>query len=107
MKKNPNKIQSPEEKRYARLGWMLLEWQLMYYHPDKIAEKYHDVLTVDDDVYDRYEREYLSLCKQHGFVNSVVWKSYPGFEGVALVSPEPDLNRPAVRLVLSKYGVRR
>lgn len=110
---------TPEYKRYVMLGWLLIEWKLMYYAPHLVAEKFHDMLTVDDEAYDAYEREYMTLCKVHRFNNTVVHKSHGS--GLRMIGEmqagekpkdfvpgdgmfEVDFNRPSVQLVLSKYG---
>jgi hypothetical protein len=109
MKTPKRPAQTPEERRHARLGWMLLEWKIMYYYPEMIAEELQDGLTVDDEIFDQYELEYLHLCVKLGKENTISHKYGPdnwdGLIGEGM--QEVDFGRPSVQLVLSKYGVKQ
>jgi hypothetical protein len=100
-----------KRKRHAELSWRIIEWKLMYYYPEMIDEKYHEALEVPDDIYDAAEEEYIRLCLELKLPNTVAHKW-----SLELDTPElhelsennmiePDLTRPSVQLVLSKYGV--
>ena len=96
-------------KQFVRLSWALIEYKAMYYQPNLVHESRHDDLTIDDDTYDRLERRYLELCLELGRPNTVVHKSYPGFEAVDMSAAmmEIDQTRPSVQLVLRKLGTRQ
>lgn len=98
--------------RFFYLNWKIIEWKLMYYRPDLIAQKYHKELTIPDSEYDERCEEYLWLCLQLKKPNTVVhqWRASMD-DKIAPISKnvmlEPDLKKPGVRLVLSKYGTNR
>lgn len=81
------------EKRCYYLCWKLIEYKLMYYRPDYIKEKFHEVLTIPDSEYDKLEKEYSTLCKKYRIRNTII----------SMI--EPDTNSYAVKLILKKYGV--
>jgi hypothetical protein len=97
---------SAAAKRRLELGWRIIEWKLMYYHPEKVHPSRRADYTISDEAYDEAEREYLTLCLKLKKINSVVHKTYPGFEKVdhSYAMMEVDLSRPSVQLVLRKLG---
>lgn len=94
--------------RHVELSWRLIELKTMYYMPHLVHASWHDDLTVPDAVYDEMERRYLALCRELGVENTVVHKSYPGFDDVPGDGMmEIDRERPSVQLVLRKLGQKR
>lgn len=98
---------STDNRRYIWLSWRLIEWKLMYYYPEKVAEEFHEMLSISDDIYDQYELEYLKLCRKLNLPNTVVHKSYAGFKVMGDGMFEVDTTRPCVQLVLGKYGEKK
>jgi hypothetical protein len=97
---------SAARQRYIDLGWKIIEWKLMYYQPERVHESRRAALTIPDEEYDEAEREYLKLCLKLKLPNTVVHKTYPGFEKVdhSLAMMEIDLRRPSVQLAARKLG---
>lgn len=94
-------------RRYIELTYRLIEYKIMYYYPELIAEAYQEHLTVSDETYDAMEMEYLRLCKSLGYKNTVAHKEYASIGEV----PGPGMNevdftRPTVHLVLRKWGIK-
>lgn len=95
------------KRRYIELSYRLIEYKIMYYYPDLISEGYHDGLTISDNEYDKLEMEYLRICKTLGYKNTIVHKGYPGLEDVPGEGMfEVDFTRPAVHLVMRKWGIK-
>lgn len=77
--------------------------------PECVAESRRPDYVIDDDTYDAHELRYLTLCRKLGRPNSVVHKTYPGFEDVdySTAMMEVDVTRPSVQLVMAKLGSRK
>lgn len=101
-----------DRQRHIDLGWKIIAYKLMYYNPELIGEGSRKELEIDDHSYDALEMEYLALCERLSTKNTVVHKLPEGAsETLKALSTdammEPDLTRPSVQLVLSKYGVKK
>lgn len=99
-------LETPEYKRYVQIGWQIIEYKVAYYMPERVAETKRERYTISDALYDELEIEYLTLCKKLGKPNTLVHKTYPGFEDVdhSKAMMEIDIERPSVQLVLEKLG---
>lgn len=97
-------MRSEEEKEFAQLSWRMIEWRLAYYYPDLLKSEYLTEFTIEDLEYDRHEQRYLELCRLTGSANYHVHKNCPAdIEDRSVM--EIDLERPSVKLVLSKIGL--
>lgn len=95
------------KRRFIELSYHIIEYKITYYRPELIAEGYRDQLTISDDAYDALEMEYLRLCRDLKYPNTLVHKEYAGIEGYKGDGMmEVDFTKPAVHLVLRKYGVK-
>lgn len=101
-------------KKHARLGWRILECKLMYYHSVFVDKKYHKKLEISDAEFDALSREYLTLCLDNGFENSVCHEnaglriSEDKWNEITKINTmEVDFNRPSVKLIILKYGSDR
>lgn len=97
-----------KEKRFVRLSWLLLGHKFMYYYPDKVHPSWKSKLAIPDSEYDELEKEYLRLCLELGYENTVAGQTR--VDGVDVSGPgmtELDSTRPSVELVKSKYTKRR
>lgn len=72
-------------KKYVALSWWLLEAKILYYI-------YPELSTTSDAEYDNNEKEYLILCKENKFKNTV-----QNMVGV-------DKTRPSVKLAIDKLN---
>jgi hypothetical protein len=72
------------------LSWDIIKHKLMYYRPDLVHSSWYEELSLSDAEYDALEAEYKSQAKSYT-TNTV---------GI-------DLDRPSVRLVISKYSKAR
>lgn len=100
---------SSERLEHRALGWKLIEWKVAYYKPECVAESRRPDYVIDDDTYDAHEQRYLALCRKLKLPNTVVHKTYPGFEDVDYTNAmmEVDVTRPSVQLVMAKLGSRK
>lgn len=74
-------LSADEESRRVQLAWTLLEHKYRYYQLD--------APVIEDQDYDKLEREYVDLCKRAGVA--------PTAAAVGI-----DVTRPCVDLVASK-----
>lgn len=89
---------------------MLLEAKILYYQPPIELVDYAAEHTPSDQEYDRWEVEYLELCRELGVENTLVHKSWPGFEDVPGDGMmEVDWSRPsadcALQAIYRKAGI--
>ncbi len=106
-KADPAPENNKAKRRFIELTYRLIEYKIMYYYPEYIKAAYHSHLTIDDHSYDALEIEYLKLCLQLGYPNTIVHKGYPGLEDVpGSGMEEVDFTRPAVHLIMRKWGVQ-
>lgn len=97
---------SKDMRRYIELSYRLIECKICYYYPELIKEGYRAQLEVHDDIYDQMEREYIDLCIKLGKENTVSHSGYRSEEVKGEGMFEVDFKRPAVHLVMRKWGVK-
>jgi hypothetical protein len=97
---------SAEEKEHIKLCWELIEYKITYYYPNLVDDSRILDYTIEDDLYDQKELRYLELCRLLKYTNTIVHKSYPGYEDLNTERAmfEVDFSRPSVQLVLSKLS---
>jgi hypothetical protein len=81
---------SNDYKKFSQLSWKILEWKLIYYHPNLIHTSWFKKLSIEDREYDHYEDEYKTLASKLGLKPTA--SDMVGF----------DESRPSCKLVLSK-----
>lgn len=92
-----------KEERHAKLSWLIIEHKILYYAPRGLSEDFIAGYAISDAEYDDMEKEYLGLCRDLGFSNSVVHKKHPGYEDVLGDGMnEVDFSRPSVQLAYEK-----
>lgn len=82
-------------QQFILLSWNLLEYKLMYYHPDKVHSSWHESLTIPDNDYDELENQYKDLARSLKVGMSVT-------EMVDF-----DFDRPSCKLVLRRLRKER
>jgi hypothetical protein len=80
---------------FVQISWKLLEYRLMYYHPDKVHPSWHDDLVILDSNYDQLEAEYKRLADELGVAKTV--SDMVDF----------DFSRPSCQVVMKKLGKER
>jgi len=80
---------------FVQMSWKLLEYRLMYYHPDKVHPSWHDELTVPDSDYDLLEAQYKRVAEELGVVQTITHMV------------DFDLSRPSCKLVMKKLAKER
>lgn len=81
-----------ENEIFCRLGWMLIEWKLLYYREDLVHPTWREDLRVPDATYDKYEDQYKNLAKRLNKTPTAT----------DMVDFDPD--RAACRLVIKKFS---
>jgi len=78
------------------------------HHPERVAKRLHEELSIPDAVHDQMEIRYLKISRKFKKPNTVVHKMYPGLDETTIdysnAMQEVDFTCPSVQLVLSKYG---
>jgi hypothetical protein len=96
------------KQKHIQLSWELIGYKLMYYFPELVHESWHKTLDIPDSEYDEKEREYLRLCLELGYKNTVAGQtSVDGKEVDGEGMTELDTSRPSVSLAKHKYSRRR
>ncbi len=68
---------------YNSLIWKIIEAKILYYQPDvEWKGGFVDSKMPTDAEYDMLEQSYLTLCRELEEENTLVHKTYPGFEDV-------------------------
>lgn len=97
---------STPKQEHVKLCWKLIAYKVAYYQPESVHEQRKADYEIDDHTYDAYELRYLTLCRELGEQNTLVHKSYPGFEDMLTRPHDPmmeiDISRPSVQLVMMK-----
>jgi hypothetical protein len=82
----------------------MIEWKIAYYAGQHVHKTRKAELQIADDTYDAYEQRYLTLCRELNVPNTLVHKSYPGFDDIDMSQAmmELDYERPSVQLAIWK-----
>lgn len=67
---------SPEQAHLV-LGWAILEYKLIYFYPTRVHRSWHEVLTIDDNLYDFIYSSYQKIGNLHNIVNSAHTVGFP------------------------------
>lgn len=106
MPRKPTKRQL--EKELCALSWWLIERKVAYYMPEVLHDTWKPYVICEDWEYDEAEKRYLTLVRELGSTNTLVHKTWPGFEDLMLPPHDPmmevDRERPSVQLVIHKLS---
>lgn len=97
-----------DKARYIELSYRIIEAKIMYYYPELIRAGFHEGLTISDDEFDKMQIEYLTLCRDNDFENTVCHNYFPGLDEITVRGRgmfEVDFKRPVVHLIMRKWGV--
>jgi len=99
--------QTPDQ-RFIELSWKLIGYKLMYYYPEEVHQSWEAHLTITDTYYDELEKEYLRLCLELDYENTVAGQTQVDGKTVkGSGMTELDSEKPAVKLARAKFSKRR
>jgi hypothetical protein len=100
-------VMNEELGRLIQLEGVISSARLMYYYPERVNKDWHEEITISDEQYEEYEKEYLDLCFKLNKPNYYVpkntgYKNWNTIDHKAVIGV--DFNRPSIMKLLNKYS---